>query len=207
MTDMPTVAITQPTLPSPLPTEWQGLVDCFYNHFQALTAQVRENNAALSEGCNDVWIAPGIPGMMRGPRQDEIAAVMPAKVNAAVVLANANYQVCNGGFSQYVCNGYHAGVPSVIQLLTGAVTLGVPQAADALAIFEEFSARLAAEERNSPPLGHFQDDEDEMDEDGDSYDDLDTRYYKLDGDKLGQDVLDRFDDILTASFRPQMKAA
>ena len=205
---LPTIAITQPTLPSPLPTDFQRLVDCFYDHWQALSAQVRDNNAALGKGCCDVFINPSIAGMMRSPYQNEIAAVMPAKVNAAVALANANYQIGNGGFSQYHDNGYSAGLPTVVQLLTGAAALGVPQAAETLVIFEEFGERLRVEEEDTRRASRWNgEDEPDFGEDRDPYGDLDTRYYELQTEALCQAVLDRFQTILEASFRPVLKKA
>lgn len=200
MSDFPTIAIPQPTLPSPLPTAWQELMDCFYVHWQSLSTQVRANNAALAEGCDDVFVNIRIPGMLRSPHQDEIAAVMPPKVNAAVVLGNWNYQIFNGGHSQWDDNGYSAGAPNVAQLLTGAVALRIADAKEALDIVETFMARKEQMERDRSM-------ELEDDVEGNPYDDLDTRLYAIDTETLGQAVLDRFEDILAASFRPVMKKA
>jgi len=108
--NLPTIEITQPELPDPLPTDHQGLMNVFYDHWQALSAKVRESNAALQEGCCDVFVNPNVDGMMRGPRQAEIAAVMPPKVNAAVILGNMHYQIGNGGWAQYDHNGYSQSV-------------------------------------------------------------------------------------------------
>ena len=86
--NLPTVTIPHPTLPSPLPTDHQELMDVFYEHYQMLASKVRENNASLQEGCNEIFVNPSIEGMLRTPEQREIAAVMPPKVNAAVILGN-----------------------------------------------------------------------------------------------------------------------
>lgn len=205
MNPVKTVEITAPDLPSPLPTDHQALMDVFYGTWSALTAKVRDNNAALAEGCNDVYIMPGIPGMMRSPTQDEIAAVMPAKVNAAVMLGNYNYQVGNGGHSQHAGNNYASALPALIQLMTGATALGIPQAAESLAILEEYAARLDAVDKLSHPMGHFADNDDDDRtcddlDDGETYNDLDKRYYALDGEKLCQDVLDRFEECVLRNF-------
>lgn len=201
MTDLQTVEITKPTLPSPLPTDYQLLVNCAYDHWQALSAQVRAHNEAIHPRCNEVIHVIGVEGLLRSPRQDEIAAVMPAKVNAAVMLANYNYQVGNGGHAQHHDNRYSGALPSLIQLMTGATALGIPQAAESLAIMEEYGRRLDRIEKDSRPMGYFHDDEEDgMGDDCDPFDDLDTRYYALDGEKLGQDVLDRFEECVLQNF-------
>ena len=194
--NLPTIEITQPELPAVLPTEHQKLMDVFYNHWQALSAKVRENNAALQEGCCDTFVNPNVKGMMRGPHQSEIAAVMPPKVNAAVILGNMHYQIGNGGWAQYDDNGYSDSVDAARSLYEGAVNVGIEGADKVLELIDEFKQRKADASRSDGYYGDEYDDEDE----GDIYDDLDTRYYALEGEKLMQTILDRFDDVTSYAF-------
>jgi len=194
--NLPTIDITQPTLPAVLPTDHQELMNLFYNHWQTLSAKVRENNAALQEGCCDTFVNPNIEGMMRGPSQAEIAAVMPPKVNAAVILGNMHYQIGNGGWAQYEGNGYSSSVDAARALYEGAVNVGIEGAEKVVALIDEFKKRKGDASRSGGYYGDEYDDEDE----GDIYDDLDTRYYAIEGSALMQAMLDRFEDITAYSF-------
>lgn len=194
--NLQTIEITQPELPDVLPTEHQKLMDIFYNHWQALSAKVRENNAALQEGCCDTFVNPEVEGMMRSPTQAEIAAVMPPKVNAAVILGNMHYQIGNGGWAQYDGNGYSDSVDAARALYEGAANVGIENADKVIELIDQFKKRKGESEQ---PGGYYGDD-DEYDDDGDIYDDLDTRYYDIEGEKLMQEMLDRFEEITAYSF-------
>lgn len=195
---LPTIEIPQPDLPSPLPTEHQALMNVFYDYWQALSAKVRENNAALCEGCNELWVNPQIEGMLRSPNQAEIAAVMPPKVNAAVILGNMHYQIGNGGWAQYDDNGYSESIDAARALYEGGVSVGVENADKVVAIIDEFRKRKGEADKPGGYYGY--DEDDESQDDGDIYDDLDTRYYAIDGEPLMQDILDRFEEITSYSF-------
>jgi len=203
MTGLPTVEITQPTLPSPLPGDHQALMNIFYDLWQSLSAKVRESNAALKPGCDDVWIDPSTPGMLRSPHQEEIAAVMPPKVNAAVMLGNMHYQIGNGGWAQWHDNGYSTAAPALLQMLDGAAALGIENAADVAEMMRTFVKRIedAEESRRSASRSYFGHDNDDEDfDEGRVDDDLCTRYYALDGEKLCQDILDRFEETVLQNF-------
>lgn len=196
--NMPTVAITQPRLPAVLPTDTQGLMDVFHGFWQTLSAQVAANNKAIDDRCCDVFVVAGAPGMMRGPTQAEIAAVMPAKVNAAVMLGNMNYQIGNGGLSQYLDNGYATAVPQLIAMFEAANALGVRDAGHVANILTEFAKRRDAQDaRPSYERGYFaSNDEDQFG----IYSDLDDRYYEIDGERVMQDLLDRFERVMDMCF-------
>jgi hypothetical protein len=210
--DFATIAIPAPTLPNPLPTDHQALMDHFYTTWQDLAAKVREHNRAVQERAKtdgvDVSSAPFDVDMdkydfLREPRQAEIAAVMPHKVNAAVILGNTNYQIGNGGFSQLHDNGYTASLGAVITLYKGAADLGIADADKVLAILEEFAKRLEADEKSSAPaFGYaFGSGEDEEEELRDSFDDLDTRYYAIENiEPMMQAILDRFEEVAMGAF-------
>ena len=194
--NLPTIEITQPELPATLPTEHQKLMNLFYGHWQTLSAEVRKNNADLQEGCCDVFVNPNVEGMLRGPSQSEIAAVMPAKVNAAVILGNMHYQIGNGGWAQYDGNGYSESVDAARALYEGAAKVGIENADRVVELIDEFKKRKGESEQ---PGGYYGDDDDN-DGDGDIYDDLDTRYYDIEGEPLMQAMLDRFEEITAYSF-------
>lgn len=201
--ELPTVEIAKPELPSPLPTAHQDLMNLFYGHYQALAAKVRDNNRALHEGCDEIFVAPSIPGMMRSPRQSEIAQVMPSKVNAAVLLGNLNYQVENGGFRQHADNGYIESVDAIITLFEGAVKVGVDSAKDVLDIVQAYAKRARDGEGGSDAYRFgrlFANDDEEDAEPAQAFGDLDERYYDLPTETIMQAVLDRFDEIVAHSF-------
>jgi len=210
--ELTTVPLTQPTLPSPLPNDHQALMNLFYDYWKQMSAQVTQNNDKVRKAAEDAGVdITHFPFdvdtdtyvFMRDPRQAEIADVMPPKVNAAVVLGNFNYQVNNGGFSQYLDNGYAASVEAVIALFKGAADLGIADAAEVLAIVQEFSDR--SESERAPTRGSYRgycdDDEDDGDFHGDPYGDLCTRYYAIEGhEPLMQAILDRFDEVVAGAF-------
>lgn len=205
--DFATLAIPAPTLPNPLPTDHQKLMNTFYDFWQGLSAQVREHNKAVQERANtdgvDVSSAPfGVDmetyDFLREPRQAEIAAVMPHKVNAAVILGNMNYQVNNGGWAQYLDNRYAESLGATASLFKGAADIGIPDADKVLAILEDFGRRLEDREKTTS-FGSGDDDYD--DGDSDPFGDLDTRYYAIeDHELLMQAILDRFDDVVAGAF-------
>lgn len=194
--NLPTIEIPNPTLPDVLPTDHQELMNLFYGHWKPLSEQVRKNNAALQEGCCDMFVNPNVEGMMRGPNQSEIAAVMPPKVNAAVILGNMHYQICNGGWAQYDGNGYSDSVDAARALYEGAANVGIQNADKVVELIDEFKKRKGESEQ---PGGYYGDEDDE-DGDGAIYDDLDTRYYEIEGEPLMQAILDRFEEITAYSF-------
>lgn len=194
-----TVTITPPVLPAVLPDDQQGLMNLFYNHWQALSKQVRENNAALSEGCDDLWVNPTIPGMMRAPLQSEIASVMPHKVNAAVILGNSNYQITNGGFFQFDDNGYSQSVEALLTLYKGAEIVGIDGASEMVEMISEFIQRKADDDAPRGMLTN--DDDDEFEDDSfDNFDDLNKRYYAKDREPIMQALLDRFEEVTAPAF-------
>jgi len=196
--NLQTIEITQPELPDVLPTEHQKLMDIFYNHWQALSAKVRENNAALQEGCCDTFVNPDVEGMMRSPTQAEIAAVMPPKVNAAVILGNMHYQIGNGGWAQYDGNGYSESIDAARALYEGAVNVGIESADKVLELIDEFKKRKGeADPKNGQ---RWLEAEDEDLDEYDIYDDLDNRYYALPGEGIMQVILDRFEDVTGYAF-------
>lgn len=207
--DFATIAIPAPTLPSPLPTDQQALMNIFYDFWQALSAQVREHNKAVQERAKtdgvDVSSAPfGVDmetyDFLRELRQAEIAAVMPHKVNAAVILGNMNYQVNNGGWAQYLDNRYAESLGAAVSLFKGATDIGIPDADKVLAILEEFGRRLDDREKTTS-FGSGLGDDDYDDGDSDPFGDLDTRYYAIKThEPLMQAILDRFDDVVAGAF-------
>ena len=192
--DLPTVAITAPDLPSPLPTLQQSLMDLFYAHWLALTKKVRENNAALCEGCCDVFVNPNVPGMLRPPVLSEVAAVFPEKVYAAVILGNLNYQVENGGIMQWNDNEHSARVEDLRALFRDARTLGVEHAGTMLAILDDFVQRKADDEAPRESILCTGDDGMPCEIDDNSFDDyrdLTARFHELPMLTLMQGMLDR----------------
>lgn len=209
--DRKTVEITTPAFPSPLPTEHQALCDIFYNHWQALAGEARRHNQALTEqakidtGGDMELFDESKYDFIREPRQVEIAAVMPPKVNAAVILGNYNYQIGNGGFSQHHGNGYSESNDAIRLLLQGATDIGIVGADLMLKIHEEYITRLEAEDRGSraTDFGRYFDNDDDVESDefeGDSFRDLDSRYYDIATEPLMQVILDRFDEVTASSF-------
>lgn len=184
-----TIDIGTPTLASPLPTSHDALMQCFYEHWQNLCAKVLEINRANAEKEDAEHI--------REPNQAEIAAVFPPKVNAAVLLGNFNYQVENGGFSQYEGNFYSESVNAVRVLFDGAQGVGIANAADVLAVIDDFIKRSAANADSSRRSHNDNDDELGFD----SYGDLDERYYAIENmEQTMQQMLDRFDEVVAGSF-------
>lgn len=190
---MDTITISSPVLPDVLPADHQDLMNIFYRHWEALNLQVRANNQALDEDSNEYFFDRSVEGMLRIPTQAEIAAVMPAKVNAAVIFGNFNYQVCNGGFAQYDGNGYSSEVDTLEDLLLGASYLKIDGAFEVLQLVREFKELKDASE-NTDHRGYYDEDEDE----GVNYDSLDNTYYETDREAMMQEVLDRFDEVCAA---------
>lgn len=198
-----TIEITAPVLPTVLPTDQQALMNLFYNHWQALSKQVSDNNAALSQNCSDVSVNYSIPGMLRAPLQSEIAAVMPPKVNAAVILGNFNYQTTNGGFGQYDDNGYSASVDALRTLYKGAYVVGIEGAGEVFEMIEEFIQRKADDNAPRDMLVERDDDGNEVeyeDDSFDNFDDLNKRYYAKDREPLMQEILNQFYEVTAAGF-------
>lgn len=199
-----TVEITKPEISYPLPNDHQQLMNIFYEHWNVLANQAREHNKELAakNGGEDA----GKPeGLLRDPTQDEIATVMPPKVIAAVILGNMHYQVGNGGWAQYDGNGYSAAIGGVQKLFEGAEKVGIENAGKILEIIKEFRQRKAAADEgdSSERFGRFRydDEEDEAEEESyETYDDLCTRYYDIEGEVVMQAMLDRFDEIVGYSF-------
>lgn len=166
MNDVLERTVEAPVLPMPLPTDHQALMDLFYGHWQA-------------------------SGHHR--LQSEIAAVMPAKVNVAVMLGNYCYQVCNGGHSQWDGNGYSKALPGLISIFAAADRLGVENAGLVHKLLVEFDDIRSKDEGRWPS---FDDDEDQSDD----YGHLDSAYYAIDGEALGQAILDDYDRISGSTF-------
>lgn len=209
--DLATIAIPQPTLTFPLPNDQQALMTLFYDHWQALSAQVREHNQTVSAKAkaDGVEIEFGLIGVdttvydfLREPRQAEIAAVFPPKVNAAVILGNHNYQVGNGGWLQYHDNGYSASVEALRALYQGAADVGIADADKVLALIDQFMQRLKDDQAPRAPLRYFDEDGDgEMEDDSfDNFDDLNSPFYAIDTEALMQAMMDRFDEVVAGSF-------
>ena len=183
---METVQITRPELPDTLPSDHQELMQIFYNHWQKLSLQVRDNNSKLDEDSNEYFFDGSIEGMLRAPTQGEIAAVMPAKVIAAVMLGNQNYQVLNGGWSQWEGNGFSVNAPKLAEIYDVASDFEIEGARDLHEMTTSFM-RIQKEIRD--------DDDEEGCGYNNPYDDLDERYYEVDREATMQAILDRFDEI------------
>lgn len=193
--DRQTIAIPQPELPNPLPTDLQKLMDCFYTPWKALSAEVRKQNEALGDA------------LLREPYREEMARVMPPKVNAAVILGNHSYQVHNGGWRQWDDNGYSDCVHGLRALYEGAASVGIEHAQTLVELIDAFIRRKqdAEEGSDASRFGQrFGDDEDDGDDgdhvEGADYDDLDTRLYDLPMSEIMQTVLDRFDEVVGYAF-------
>lgn len=181
-----TLDIEAPVMPSPLPTAHQDLMNIFYNAWQAHSAKVTAANEAAGEYT------------YRSARQEEIAALMPPKVLAAVILGNHNYQVGNGGWSQYDYNGYSASVDRLEMLYRGAAHIGIEHAKEILEMIEEF-VKIKSSLRD--------DEYEEGEEYSDPYDALCTRFYALDTEVVMQNILDRFDEVIGYALTGPLRQA
>lgn len=74
-------------------TAWQGLMDSAYGKWNDET------------------------GVLKGASYETFLASLPTKERQAVLLGNLNYQVGNGGFHQWVANGYALKGQEVIDIL------------------------------------------------------------------------------------------
>lgn len=195
-----------PSIPQqgdPLPTDHQELMNIFYNYWQALNAQIREQNKQESDRAE----ATGEEAVLvKQPSQADIFCIMPSKVNAAVVLGNFNYQVCNGGFLQWDDNGYSSNITHLKRLFEGATKIGIENADKVLDLIERFE-KIKEEAREPVRYSgyNYQDPDDETEHDFEEesypdYDDLDTEYYKIDGEPMMQKILDRYNEVIEASF-------
>ncbi len=182
----PTVEITTPALPEVLPTDHQDLMNLFYNHWQALSAEVTAHNDAQTDRSGAAF--------MRDPNQGEIASVFPTKVNMAVILGNHHYQVGNGGWMQWDDNGYSASVDALYNLYEAAEKAGIEDAGKVVDMINEFRVIKSDEQSYRDNCSA----EEEVDHEfqGSPYDNLDTRYYAIDGQKLMQEMLDQFDTLI-----------
>ena len=88
-----------------------------------------------------------------------------------------------------------ASVDAARALYEGAAKVGIENADRVVELIDEFKKRKGESEQ---PGGYYGDDDD--DGDGDIYDDLDTRYYDIEGEPLMQAMLDRFEEITAYSF-------
>jgi len=192
-----TLPIAEPALPTPLPTDHQSLMNIFYNHWQAHSAAVRDHNKAIDPDSDEIFVRAGAEGMMRSANQEEIAAVMPPIVNAAVVLGNHNYQIGNGGWLQWDGNGYSASIDMLEGIYNGAVKFGIEGAEEVLEMIQAFRKRKEDEDRDSRYGYHnsYSDEDDDEKEDGLYTDDLDTQYYAKDREPMIQKILDNFHEI------------
>lgn len=193
-----TLPIAVPVLPSPLPTNQQSLMNIFYNHWQAHSQMVRDHNKSLDEDSDEIFVKQGVEGMMRSANQEEIANVMPPIINAAVILGNHNYQIGNGGWSQWDGNGYSASIDMLEGIYSGAVKFGIEGADEVLEMIQTFRKRKDDEESGSRYSRHncFNDDDDfDEDDDGMETEDLDARFYEKDREPMMQQILDNFQEI------------
>lgn len=213
--NIPTIELAKPTISYPLPNDHQTLMDLFYGYWQAAAAQTREHNEAVSKQAkaDGVEVSYGLIGVdtdkyafRREPRQAEIAALFPPKVNAAVILGNMNGQIENGGWSQYRDNGYSASIEAALTLYKGAADAGIEKADLVVAMIEEFIQRSSDDdsmmrEYDGRSRRYFSDDEEQEEPELDRLDDLCTRYYAIeDRGALMQAMLDRFDEIVAGAF-------
>lgn len=205
--ELKTIDIPAPTLPEQLPTDHQALMNCFYDHWQALSADVRTQNvdtltrakAAGVDTSNAPWgIDLETYMLIREPRQAEIAKVFPPKINAAVIMGNMHYQIGNGGWLQWDDNGYSASLEALITLYSGAKDVGIADADKVLALLKEFRQRKSDDQGPRPTL--FDGDEEYEDDSFDNFDDMCNRYYAIESETLMQAMLDRFDEVVASGF-------
>lgn len=164
-------------LPSPLPTSHQDLIDLF----QTTMDQV---NAHRAEGTT------------RATRED-IASIMPPKVNMAVMLAAMNYQVENGGWKQWYGNDYWREGSVIVPFLKAAADLGV-EGAEKLHTIVASAVEEITEHDNSGSscFSYTALDDDDNDVERCLCDAQDLELYAIeDRLELYQTLLDRFNDI------------
>lgn len=93
----------------------------------------------------------------------------------AVHTGNFNYQVCNGGFTQWWDNQY--GMPSTVEFLLRAMERMDTDIARAVAELLSFYKRIIG---SYSPSKHFEIDEDKWERIHDKLSELDTKFYELD---------------------------
>jgi len=126
--------------------------------------------------------------------QAEVLALFDARTVAAVQLGNLNYQVCNGGFSQWWANGYGPDHWQALRTLTrrGAAQ-GVPCFEALHALFEDLAALDPEDPVVCPDRGGLSQGADFFDILEDSG--LDARFCAIEGRvEAFQVLLDRFDE-------------
>lgn len=169
-------------LPATLPTEWEALMGLFYDEWRAQTDQM----AAKPEEERTRFA------------QADIAALMPAKVNIAVMLGNMNYQVHNGGWAQWSDNGYYVAGDTIAKYLQRAMDLGQTTLAPILEALEAAN-RAIYKSRHAEPRGrHYFDDysEDEDEDENEHWDDaINTQYWNANPQEELEKALANFDAI------------
>lgn len=78
-----------------------------------MTATETTTWRTLAAGANDKWYT----GSLKGKRYTEFVKALPKVEKEAVVLEDLYCQVENGGFWQWVVNGYCVSIAEVIQVL------------------------------------------------------------------------------------------
>ncbi|MEW5859799.1 MAG: hypothetical protein AB1861_20840 [Cyanobacteriota bacterium] len=104
----------------------------------------------------------------RGDDYEGFVDSLDDRHRAAVILGNLNYQVENGGFLQWHCNGYSGQVDKLHEYLEAIATPASEEVAEMINEFQIITANLDGddEEEDSP------------------YDHLDSRYYQINGQLL-----------------------
>lgn len=164
-------------IPNPLPSNHQDLLEVFW-----------AAGAVLDEGKG--------PDDRRATRAD-IASVMPPRVNFAVFLASMNYQVENGGWKQWMDNGYSGDGVVLLPMLEAAADLDIP---DAKAVHDVLKSALddirEHQASGRSDFGWTSLDDDDCDVFRTLCDEQDLAFYAIEGRlALYQAMLDRFDEI------------
>jgi len=154
-----------------MPTDQEQLVNVFYEHWQAQNAK-QETTFTMAE----------------------VAAVMPEKILIAVALTKMSGQIFNGGYSQYVENGYAGPAELIAELYEAAANAGVEKASELAAVVRDAEAirRNINQEARREYIDY--DDEPESEENL-AYDDVDDRFYALPWQGINQAILDRLDEL------------
>ena len=163
-------------IPAPLPTDWQELMNLFYAEWQAQGAAMKERPEE-----ERVYVD-----------QAAIAAIMPAKINMAVMLGNMNYQVHNGGWAQWIDNRYYVAGPTIAQYLQRAMDLGQTALKPIIEALDEAN-KVARETDGGRDYGN-----DTGDEDDEYYDwdrEANTQFWNANPEEELAKALDAFDTI------------
>lgn len=105
------------------------------------TKQHKDHMQSLMDKAYETWRSSSPPS---GKEWSMIQFwdLIPPDQRTAVVLGNLNYQVCNGGFTQWADNGYCAALPIIVRALERFVNWAKTKNPDAAADAEEVQVIL-----------------------------------------------------------------